>query len=50
MTINPHVAEFLTIYSQSERSTGGTRDYDQKHMLRHQDFPQNLMAVWRKVR
>jgi hypothetical protein len=28
MTINPHVADFLTIYSQSDRSTGGTRDYD----------------------
>ena len=28
MTINPHVDDFLTIYSQSERSTGGTRGYD----------------------
>ena len=28
MTINPHVDAFLTIYSQSERSTGGTRGYD----------------------
>jgi hypothetical protein len=28
MTTNPHVDEFLTIYSQSERSTGGTRGYD----------------------
>lgn len=28
MTINPHVDTFLTIYSQSERSTGGTRGYD----------------------
>ena len=28
MTINPHVDNFLTIYSQSERSTGGTRGYD----------------------
>lgn len=27
-TINPHVDDFLTIYSQSERSTGGTRGYD----------------------
>lgn len=27
---NPFVYEFLTIYSQSERSTGGTRGYDQK--------------------
>ena len=27
-TINPHVDAFLTIYSQSERSTGGTRGYD----------------------
>jgi len=25
---NPHVDDFLTIYSQSERSTGGTRGYD----------------------
>jgi len=25
---NPHVDGFLTIYSQSERSTGGTRGYD----------------------
>jgi hypothetical protein len=25
---NPHVDSFLTIYSQSERSTGGTRGYD----------------------
>jgi len=30
MTINPQVDDFLTIYSQSERSTGGTRDYDPK--------------------
>ena len=29
-TINPHVDAFLTIYSQSERSTSGTRDYDPK--------------------
>jgi hypothetical protein len=28
MTVNPHVDDFLTIYSQSERSTGGTRGYD----------------------
>ena len=28
MTINPHVDGFLTIYSQSERSTSGTRGYD----------------------
>ncbi len=28
MTINPHVDAFLTIYSQSDRSTGGTRGYD----------------------
>ena len=28
MTTNPHVDTFLTIYSQSERSTGGTRGYD----------------------
>jgi hypothetical protein len=28
MTINPRVDEFLTIYSQSDRSTGGTRGYD----------------------
>lgn len=28
MTVNPHVENFLTIYSQSERSTGGTRGYD----------------------
>lgn len=28
MTINSHVDNFLTIYSQSDRSTGGTRDYD----------------------
>jgi hypothetical protein len=28
MTINPHVGGFLTIYSQSERSTSGTRGYD----------------------
>jgi hypothetical protein len=28
MTINRHVDVFLTIYSQSERSTGGTRGYD----------------------
>jgi len=28
MTINSHVDAFLTIYSQSERSTGGTRGYD----------------------
>ncbi|MCA0453970.1 MAG: hypothetical protein LCI00_08350 [Chloroflexi bacterium] len=27
---NPFVYEFLTIYSQSDRSTGGTRGYDQK--------------------
>jgi hypothetical protein len=27
-TINLHVDTFLTIYSQSERSTGGTRGYD----------------------
>lgn len=27
-TVNPHVDAFLTIYSQSERSTGGTRGYD----------------------
>ena len=27
-TINPHVDAFLTIYSQSERSTSGTRGYD----------------------
>ena len=26
-TINPYVDGFLTIYSQSERSTGGTRGY-----------------------
>lgn len=26
--LNPHVNGFLTIYSQSERSTGGTRGYD----------------------
>ena len=26
--LNPHVSSFLTIYSQSERSTGGTRGYD----------------------
>lgn len=28
MTINPHVDRFLTIYSQSDRSTSGTRGYD----------------------
>ena len=28
MTNNPHVDNFLTIYSQSDRSTGGTRGYD----------------------
>ena len=28
MTNNPNVDSFLTIYSQSERSTGGTRGYD----------------------
>lgn len=28
MTINPHVDYFLKSYSQSERSTGGTRGYD----------------------
>src|SRR6266480_8011135 len=28
MTINPHVDGFLTLYSQSERSTSGTRGYD----------------------
>lgn len=28
VTSNPHVDGFLTIYSQSERSTGGTRGYD----------------------
>ena len=28
MTVNRHVDAFLTIYSQSERSTGGTRGYD----------------------
>jgi len=27
-TINPHVDAFLTVYSQSERSTSGTRGYD----------------------
>lgn len=30
MNKNPHVDTFLTIYSQSERSTGGTRGYDPK--------------------
>src|SRR5258708_35589435 len=28
ITINTNVDTFLTIYSQSERSTGGTRGYD----------------------
>ena len=28
MTNNPNVENFLTIYSQSDRSTGGTRGYD----------------------
>ena len=28
MTINPFVDGFLTLYSQSDRSTGGTRGYD----------------------
>lgn len=28
MTINAHVEKLLTIYSQSELSTGGTREYD----------------------
>ena len=27
---NPHIDEFLTFFSQSERSTGGTRGYDPK--------------------
>jgi hypothetical protein len=27
---NPHLDEFLKFYSQSERSTGGTRGYDPK--------------------
>ena len=31
VTINPHVEAFLTIYSQSERSTGGTRGYDARY-------------------
>ncbi|GAG46022.1 unnamed protein product, partial [marine sediment metagenome] len=26
---NPFVYQFLTMYSQSDRSTGGTRGYDQ---------------------
>src|SRR2546429_5365223 len=30
MTINPHVDAFLTLYSQSERSTSGTRGYDRE--------------------
>ncbi len=30
ITINAQVSSFLTIYSQSERSTGGTRGYDPK--------------------
>jgi hypothetical protein len=28
MTINPHVDRFLTICSQSQRNTSGTRGYD----------------------
>lgn len=28
MSLNPHVDHFLTMYSQSERSTSGTRGYD----------------------
>lgn len=28
MTVNPHVDDFLTIYSQSDRSTSGTRGFD----------------------
>jgi hypothetical protein len=27
---NPYLGQFLTIYSQSEKSTGGTRGYDEK--------------------
>src|SRR5438105_14393232 len=53
MTINRHVGNFLTIYSQSERSTGGTRGYDPESYvetkLDHNLIPRILDATTKLV-
>ena len=42
MTNNPNLDSFLTIYSQSDRSTGGTRGYDPKTYV-HTKLDLNLI-------
>jgi hypothetical protein len=53
MTINAHVEKLLTIYSQSELSTGGTRGYDPETYvetkLDHSLIPRILQSQMRLV-